>query len=96
MAQIPSSAIAGALTEVSLTARDAATVRARRVQAQKNQHQSEEVTELEEDAVAAVGEEEPQDNGQGGGKNKQKHLDLRAGDVGSGEAEEKPALDVEA
>jgi hypothetical protein len=93
VAQIPSSAIAGALTEVSLTARDVEAARARRLQARKNQHQSEEVTELEEDAVPSVGEEEPQDNGQGGAKGKQKHLDVRAGGV---EGEEESALDVEA
>jgi hypothetical protein len=68
------------------------------VQGKKNLHHAEEVAELEEGMVGAVGEEEKEKEQAGEEGEKKKRLDVKAGDVPEGEGEGGPGgtLDLEA
>jgi hypothetical protein len=94
VAQIPSSAINVAVGAMQRRSVEAA--RARAVQGKKDIHHAEEVAELEEGMVGAVGEEDP-----GGGQpqqqgEKKKRLDVKAAGVPEDEPPHTAALDIEA
>ncbi len=98
VAQIPSSAVSAAVGAVQRRSVEAA--RAKAVQGKKDVHHAEEVAELEEGMVGAVGEEEKEAGGEKEQPGeKKKRLDVKAGGVAEGEGAEGGArggLDVEA
>lgn len=102
MAQIPSSAISAAVSTAQRTTTDS--LHARRTQALKTQHHTEDVAELEEGAITAVNDEDSPRQSPDDNDNKEnnqnptpkKHLDIKSTGLKPPTPPPASALDIEA